>query len=295
MKKNIVVPIDFTDKSYKTLQQSFHLAKIFDADITLLHVRQDTKKTYFFSLFSEEETSEMKKKYIEVLHAKLKAITSEAMQKHGIKVNAMLSKGRIFDKIVEIAETVNAEFIFIDRFTADGTPKDYIGTNASRIIRQAQCPVLINNHNYDFSKGFKNIILPLDLTEGSRQKVSKAVEFAKICNSKINVISGLLEDNKQKASQLKVLSKQVGKFLNDAGLEYSVEFITSIKKEESFPSLIFEYSKKNEGDLIVIMTQPEIGWVKSYISSNALEIIRNSESPVMSMAPKDINMVVASF
>ena len=295
MKKNIVVPIDFTERSFKTLQQSFHLAKILDADITLLHVRQDTKKTYFFSLFSEEETSEMKKKYIEKLHTKLKAITTEALQKHGIKINAMLAKGRVFDKIVEIAETVNAELIFIDRFTADGNTKDYIGTNASRIIRQAQCPVLINNPNFDYSNGFKNIIMPLDLTEGSRQKVSKAVDFAKICNSTIKVISGIFDDNKQKATQIKVLSKQVDKFLKDAGMNSSSEIITADENVKSFPSLIFEYAKNNNGDMIIIMTQPEIGWVKSYISSNALEIIRNSELPVMSIAPKDINFVMPSF
>ena len=146
MKRNILVPIDFTEKSFQTLEQSFNLAKLLDAEIVVLHVRQDTKKTLFFSMFSENESNEMKKKYIEQLEIKLKTIEADAL-KRNIKVTTMLSKGRVFDKIDEIAETINALLIFIDKSTGEGNSKDYIGTNASRIVKQAKRPTKHARHN----------------------------------------------------------------------------------------------------------------------------------------------------
>jgi nucleotide-binding universal stress UspA family protein len=294
MKKNILVPIDFTEKSFQTLEQAYNLAKLLDSEITLLHVRQDTKKTFFFSLFSEEETNEMKKKYLEKLQLKLKVITEEALKKHKVKISAMLSKGRTFDKIVEMAETVNAELIVIDKSTGESNAKDYIGTNASRIVRQAQCPVLINN-NYDFSKGIKTIILPIDLTEGSRQKVSKAAEIAKECDSEIKILAGIFDNDKEKKSKLEVMLKQVEKYLKERDISFTSEIIESAKKSNNFPSLILDYSKKHRADLIIIMTQQEEGWVKSYMSSNALEIIRNAKIPVLAISPKDINFVIHTY
>ena len=294
MKKNILVPIDFSERSYKTLEQSYILAKIFDADITLLHVRQDTKKTYFFSLFSEEETNELKKKYLDKLHLKLKTITEDALKNHNIKVNAMLAKGRVFDKIIEIAETVNAEFIFLDKYTAETNSKDYIGTNASRIIRQAPCPVLIHN-NFDFAKGFKTIVLPLDFSEGSRQKVSKAIELAKIFNSTIKVISAPFGEDQAKLPQLQVMSNQVEKFIKENGIKCSAEIVSPGENHKSYPLFILNYCKVHKADLIIIMTQQEVGWIKSYISSNAFETIRNAEIPVLSIVPKDINFMISKF
>ncbi len=294
MKKSILVPTDFTKKSLKTIEQSYLLAKIFDVDVTLLHVRQDTKKTLFFSMFSEQETQEMKKKYIDSLHLKLKTIADEALKKHNIKVNTMLSKGRVFEKVIEISEAINAELILLDKNTAEGNPENYIGTNTSRILRYTQCPVLILN-NFDVSKGFKNIILPLDLSKETRQKVNKAIELAKICNSTIKIMSGLLSEQNYVLNHLQTQLKQVDKFVKESQVSCTSELIKSDKSINKLPGLIFDYAKNNEGDLIMLMTQQEVGWVKFFIGSHALEIIRDSEIPVLTIVPKDINFVSASF
>ena len=49
---NILVPIDFSEKSISALEQSFILAKLIDLEISLLHVIQDSGLNFFSSLFS---------------------------------------------------------------------------------------------------------------------------------------------------------------------------------------------------------------------------------------------------
>ena len=44
-------------------------------------------------------------------------------------------------------------------------------------------------------------------------------------------------------------------------------------------------------DLIMIMTQKEVGFIDYFMDSNAQEMIRNSEIPVMSIAPKEIGII----
>ena len=75
-------------------------------------------------------------------------------------------------------------------------------------------------------------------------------------------------------------------------MSFTSEIIESTKEFNNFPALILDYSKKHNGDMIVIMTQQEVGWVKSYMTSNALEIIRNARIPVLAISPKDINFVI---
>jgi len=48
---------------------------------------------------------------------------------------------------------------------------------------------------------------------------------------------------------------------------------------------ILRVAKRIEADLIMIMTQQEVGFTDLFISSAAQEIINNSEIPVLSIRP----------
>ena len=41
----------------------------------------------------------------------------------------------------------------------------------------------------------------------------------------------------------------------------------------------------------MIMTQKEVGWIEYFMDSNAQEMIRISEIPVMCIAPKEIGII----
>jgi nucleotide-binding universal stress UspA family protein len=68
-------------------------------------------------------------------------------------------------------------------------------------------------------------------------------------------------------------------------VECSAEIIKGIKGEETLAQNIIDYSKKVDGDLIMIMTQQEVDFTPYFLGSAAQEVIVNSDIPVLSITP----------
>ena len=58
-----------------------------------------------------------------------------------------------------------------------------------------------------------------------------------------------------------------------------------LKKEDKLSNAVISYAKKNNADLIMIMTQQEKEFKEFFIGSQAREVINNSEIPVLSIQP----------
>ena len=146
-KENILIPIDFTEKSNIAIEQSVILAKLIHADITLLHILQDRNMNLFNSFFSNEVDFEnMKLNYEEKCRQLLLKIAEDISQKHKIKVLTMVAKGKVYEKILEISEQISAKFIVVanngEQLDSENTN---LGANTSKIIRGAQTPVITVN------------------------------------------------------------------------------------------------------------------------------------------------------
>jgi hypothetical protein len=63
------------------------------------------------------------------------------------------------------------------------------------------------------------------------------------------------------------------------------EIIKSSLGYESLGEIIADYSRKIEGDVIMLMTQQEISHTPYFVSSLAQEVINISEVPVITIAP----------
>jgi nucleotide-binding universal stress UspA family protein len=167
-----------------------------------------------------------------------------------------------------------------------------IGANSSRVIRSAKCPVITINGKHHYN-GCRNILLPLDLSKETRQKVTLAVELAKLFGSGIRVVSALWSKNDPEIIQkLTQQLNQVINFIAEAGIESTAEIIESRDGERTLVPTILSYAKQQgDIDLVVIMTQQEIGFVEFFVGSHAQEFLRLSEIPVLSVVPKELGYV----
>jgi hypothetical protein len=75
-------------------------------------------------------------------------------------------------------------------------------------------------------------------------------------------------------------------FIVNAGVKCSAELIEGGKKI-TLGNFVFQYEKKFDADLIMIMTKQEELSLSNNISDTARYIINNSEIPVMSIRPKE--------
>ncbi len=274
LNNHILVPIDFSAQSIVALEQSYNLARLTKADLTLIHIMDES---FHLPFFAKKDNNSVEKK----IKKEMEKLASDTMAKVSIHVNVMITKGKVYEEIQKAARKLKSSFIVMGTNGSVGLKK-FIGSNALRVIREAPCPVItIKGKKHRF--GCKNIVLPLDLTKETREKVNKSIEIARLFSSTIHLVTVLTTDDEFIVKKLQLQMKQVHEFIANKDINCTVEFITS----DDIITSITNYCKKIKADLLMIMTQEENWTDLMFISSSAQQIINSSDIPVLSIRPKE--------
>ncbi len=256
--KTILIPIDFTEQSLLAIKQSYNLAKYTHSKILLLHVYE----------------KQGEEKYDDV--TKLAKTTAE---ESGVPCEFMHVKGNIYKETVRVAEEIHAAMIIVG-LESHMAPGDIIGESASKFIRESVCPV-ISIRGKDHRDGCENILLPLDLTKETRQKVDKAVEFAKYFGASIRILGVYSLKDEKYENQLHAYAHQVKQYIKSKGIACTNKTLAS----ENIAETVVEYANKIEADLIMIMTKAELSMKEFFVGTTAQRIIDISNIPVLSIRP----------
>ncbi len=275
---HIVVPVDFSEQSQIALGQTFNLARVTGSDITLVYVIDSTLLSSVYNLFSSHETQEALLR--DGIKARLEEMAAQTRQESGIEVKTRIEKGKIYEEIVKVAEELRAFFIIMGTCGESTLAKKFIGSNAVRVINEAHCPV-ITIKGKEHRSGCKTIVLPLDLSRETKEKVVKCIEIAKFFNSDVKVVSVIDTHDEFLINKLTRQLDQVVEFISSHQIGAVGEFV----KGKDIAEEILAYSKKVEADLIMIMTQQELEWTEYFIGTASQEIINSSDIPVCSIRP----------
>ena len=276
----ILVPIDFSNQSIVALEQALNLAKIKNSEVVLLTVIEE--KHSILDILIDNDIKEEKIK--EKLLTKINALADNYFQKYDVKIETMIARGSVYEKVCEVAGMISADLIVMGtNGSPQGIAKKFIGSNAEKVVRSSKCPVITIKGQYH-KNGCDNIILPLDLEKETKEKVSYALEYARYWNSTVRIVSVVLRDNEDIRNELRSNLDLVEDFISKAGVNCTSELLEA-KEKITLSEAILEYEKRLNSDLIMIMTKKEESLSDS-LSVTARNLIYHSEIPVMSIHPK---------
>jgi nucleotide-binding universal stress UspA family protein len=274
LQKKIIVPVDFSAFSQYPLETAIHFAQLKQAEIVLLHVLEEPSLPLrLISSTDMEDMREKAQKLMSQLTSKLGAAE--------VEVSTMIKVGKPHKAIVEAAKEISAWAIFMSTHGASGIQEYLVGSNASRVIRAASCPVISfrNPHPRD---SFRNILLPLDLTKETREKIAFAVEFSEYFGAKINVISVLQTTDVEIRNRLQQQLDKVEEFFMNKEIVVSARLLLS---EAPISDVVVKYGEEIGADLLMIMTQQELKIKEHFMGSTAEHIVNHSNIPVISIRP----------
>ena len=275
----ILVPVGFSEQSLAALKQACLIAKIKKSEVIILSVIEEQSK--ISGLLIDNPFEEIRNK----VKDKLDEISEMHSSKFSVKVDSLVASGKIYEQIVEVSSMINANLIVMGtNGSPKGVIKKFIGSNAERVVRLSNIPVITIKENTS-AENFDNIILPLDLGKETKEKVTFAIEYARYWNSTIRIVSVFLKDNTNEKNILIKNLNQVSNFISNAGVKCTSELIEGEKKQ-SLGDFVINYEKKFDSDLIIIMTKKEELALSNNLSVTARYIIHNSKIPVMSIKPK---------
>jgi universal stress protein A len=141
----ILVPIDFSEHSKRTVSYAIKTASRHKATIYLLHVFQipdyvvapyARRRQNCAEVQSQVDTAEQEAR--ETLHD-----FAQELSKKGINVQPYLRVGHPFDEIVLMANHFNVDLIIIGSHGRGAISRLLLGSTAGRVVEQAPCPVLV--------------------------------------------------------------------------------------------------------------------------------------------------------
>jgi nucleotide-binding universal stress UspA family protein len=139
--QKILLPTDFSDESLYALSYAVDLAKIFNANLYLLHVIYDIEKVSNLHI-PHPSLTELYKDLEN--HAKKNLDSFGIDIREGLKnVETVVKRGISYEEIINFAEENAIDLIVIGTLHRSAIERFFIGSTTQRIIRNAPCPVLV--------------------------------------------------------------------------------------------------------------------------------------------------------
>lgn len=276
--KKILIPIDFSETSMIAIEHGAFMAKLYKADVVLVHViEQNWQK---FSIVAPEIRFELPDNILNLAEEKLKEIASKIRKDYGVSSTVVSTEGNICREIVETVKSENADMIVMGTHGASGFEETFIGSNSYKVVTLSSRPVLtVQTHSKRI--GFSELLLPIDNSDHSRQKVQHTINIAKNYGARIHLLGLLDEGDSEELEKFKLKIEQVKIFIEKNNLPV----VTNIEVGVNQARQTLNYAKQNNIDLIIIMTDQEENLTGSFIGPYAQQVVNHSWVPVLSIKP----------
>jgi nucleotide-binding universal stress UspA family protein len=277
----LLVPVDFTEVADVAIDHAIGIAKMLNWEVLLLHIlNKDTKS--LLNLYKPTIDNVTEK-----MHEKAKDIEAA----YQFKVDVMVREGSIFEDIAEVSKEIGAGYVIMGTHGKQGI-QHFIGSYAFKVITSSEVPFIVVQKK-KFVRNYQRIVLPLDDSLESRQKIKWAIAIAKRFNATI-LIKAMYKSDEIQRYKLNIVLQRVLKILDENGIGYEYEMKEG---SGSFSKQTIQFAKDNDADMIVIMTNQDSASFPAFIFNPADEqVLFNDEHiPVMCVNPRELNITVAGL
>jgi nucleotide-binding universal stress UspA family protein len=298
--RQILVPIDFSPESERTLRVAKLLAARFHSRLHLVHVVTPLPTPPLGRAMIPFAFSDKQLTATALTRLKELAVFSLSPRRNRCTVRA----GAAAETINKIARETGADLIAISTRGYTGLARAFVGSTTERVVRRAPCPVLVVRENEHLStrqrarrgrtplRLFRKILVPLDFSERSRVGLDYALGLAREFRASVDlfhsvVIQGYALGDKYTAreapnllAQQQDLAAEELNALRDE-LPESDLAITSKVVVGSLIEQLDEYVRPQAIDLIVTSTHGRSGLRRAFIGSAAEQIVRHALCSVL--------------
>ena len=261
--KKILVATDFTSVADNAISHAVKLASATDAEIYALHVVKSD---------SEIEPARTK-------------VLKQVAKYSGVNIKPLIRIGSFINEIGDAAAEVQAQFIVMGTHGPKGFMQAVTGGDAMKVVTHSTKPFIVVQEKGIGAGGYDDIVVPLDMSDDSKQKLDEVADIAKYFNSKIHIFA-----KNEKDTSLKIKLKNNILFAKRYYAQKNIALdITISESKKPFDEEMIEFAKSVDADLIAIVNTLKWNMFGGLLSRREQEIITNKEQiPVLCVNPIDI-------
>lgn len=303
MLKSLLVPLDGSEFSERTLPLAQNLAKATGAALHLAHVHVPHPPDHFLSntqfhyegLDLEEYEAhhrEQEQAYLDEVQARVAKDTP---------VDAALLEGHVAEEIARHAEAVKADLVLITTHGHTGVSRMWLGSVADALIRCTSLPLLVvhpafGSHLPAEVRTFRHIMVPLDGSELSASILGPAADLALASKAKLTLVHVVSSSAVLGTRIFPVLPDDIGpamekarEYLEGKAAELRARGLTvdtHVEEHESPGRAIAAVADKLDADVIALATHGYGGLKRALLGSVADKVLRSSPLPLLAQRPK---------
>jgi len=259
----VLVPHDFSSIADCAVNHAAKIAKSFKGAVFLLHV-----------VAREKEIAEAK--------SKLTKLANTAENNYGVAFHIIVRIGNIFEDIGDVASEIGAGYIVMGTHGARGMQK-IMGSHALKVISYSKVPfVIVQEKGPSDTDAYDNLVVPIDHSDVTKQKLQVAASIATRFNSKIHIF---LAKESDEFLQIKLDRELIfaKKYFSEKNIAYD---IVVAEDSGNFKKQLIRFAAKIDADMIAIVNTREGALLPDFFGSEEQEVIANdAEIPVIITNP----------
>jgi len=277
----ILIPVDFSETSMLAIKHGAFIARFTKADIYLLHVINVhyMSQNMFVPLVKFTANNDIELKASE----RLAQLAQEIKTEHNIHTECIIKTGNPSAEVVNVAKEMGASLIVMGTHGYSPLEELVIGSVALKVLTKASCPTMVMSGEAT-KKGYYKVLLPIDTSAHTRQKVNYTLEMAKKFSATVHAVAvlGAGEDDEKPAIEL--ILHQIEKLAKEKDVMFHSDVISNVKNRAA---ATVNYSEKLGADLIVIMTDQDAEISGFFLGPYAQQVIHLSKIPVIAIKPEE--------
>lgn len=267
--RSILVPYDSSDSSKVSLETALGLGKHMDADVSAVYVSGGK---------GEDRLNQVK----------------ADLEKYGAEYDRTIrlmnpTGSKMFKEVVRTSEDLDADLIIMGSHGTKGLEEFWIGSNAYRVVSSSNVPVITMQANTS-KDVFKRLLVPIDQSKETRQKLPVVAEMAKKYGSDVLLFGTTKYEDDESLEKVQRYLKHSQELLQEEGVASTTltDFGTNVAKST------LKAAQDHKADLIVMMdeSEPSSGL---FMGTNAQQVINRSLIPVLTLRAKDVGIGVTGY
>jgi len=220
----------------------------------------------------------------EVEHQFSRLIAKYSPQLPESKIDYIIREGKVYKEVVNQAKESDVWLIVAGTHGSSGFEELWMGSNAFRIVSAAPCPVITIRTGIPIERHLERIVMPIDSTPETRQKVPIVCDLAAMFNAEVHILTMFTTNVSEVRSLVKSYTKQAAEYFKKYKVNTKIVEIES----DNITTETIDYAKKNDANLICIMTEMEKTASNLWLGPYSQQMVHHSPIPVLSIHPMEI-------
>lgn len=270
--KKILVPTDFSQRAEEALDFAMQFAEKVKGEIVLMHVLDFPSGS--FNTTGEMNTMDPEiifhGEFIKGVHNRLEEIKSSLNK----EVETKIKYGNPYVSISkEIAEE-KVDYIIMGSDGASGLTEVFIGSVAEKVIRNAECPVIVVKGPSSLNE-MKSIVFATDLSEEQDFIAQQAKDIQELLDVNMHLVTVKTPHNLRREFDT---LKKMQEFAKRNFLE---QYTTTTVDADYSDEGIVDYAEEIGAGMILMGTHGRTGLAHIFGGSRAEDVANESKIPVM--------------